>query len=119
MTYAAVDTLDFRAIAKEMVGTRVRSTDVRSLSSRRSDGSELPPAEVSARFERTGQNTFESANALGATVDREGLNNLYAVMPQAYFASFPSAEEARRYALQGLMAALFVTSLIMTAVAVS
>ena len=118
MTYATADSFDFRSIAKELVGDRLRNTVSRSIS-RRSDGSELSPAEVSARLDRTGSDAFQTPDVLGATVDREGLNNLYAVVPPVYFATFPTAEQARRYAIQGAMAALFVTSLIVTAAVVS
>ena len=119
MTYATADSFDFRSIAKELVGDRLRNTVARSIRNSRSDGSELPPAEVSARFDRAGSDAFQTPSVLGATIDREGLNNLYAVVPPVYFATFPTAEQARRYAIQGAMAALFITSLILTAAAVS
>lgn len=118
MTYAAANALDFRAVARELVGDKQIAIAARS-KARRSDGSELPPAEVSARLEREGESAFAAPEFLGATIDREGLNNNYAVVPPVYFATFPTPEQARRYAIQGAAAALFVVSLILTAAVVS
>jgi hypothetical protein len=53
------------------------------------------------------------------TTSNEGLLNNYAVEPQLYYASFPSAEQQSRYAFQGAIAMLFVSSLILTALSVS
>ncbi|NEP13434.1 MAG: ssl1498 family light-harvesting-like protein, partial [Symploca sp. SIO2C1] len=39
--------------------------------------------------------------------------------PQMYYASYPFPEQQRRYALQGAIATLFVTSLVLIALAVS
>ena len=118
MTYAAANALDFRAVARELAGNQRIAVSARS-NARRSDGSELPPAEVSARLERQGMTAFEAPEFLGATIDREGLNNNYAVVPPVYFATFPTSEQARQYAIQGAAAALFVVSLVVTAAVVS
>jgi hypothetical protein len=48
-----------------------------------------------------------------------GILNNYAVEPQVYLADYPSQWEQRRYALQGAGAVLFVTTLVLTAMAVS
>lgn len=53
------------------------------------------------------------------TVDETGLLNNYAVEPTVYAAEFPSLEQQQQYALQGAIAALFVTFTILTAFAVS
>ncbi|MGA7934139.1 MAG: ssl1498 family light-harvesting-like protein [Kovacikia sp.] len=52
------------------------------------------------------------------TVNQEGLLNNYATEPEIYYAEFPSPEQQRRYALQGAIATLFVTALILTSFAV-
>jgi hypothetical protein len=48
-----------------------------------------------------------------------GILNAYAVEPQTYLAEYPSQTQQQRYALQGVIATLFVTSLVMVALAVS
>ncbi|MBE7384874.1 MAG: ssl1498 family light-harvesting-like protein [Leptolyngbya sp. SIO1E4] len=48
-----------------------------------------------------------------------GVLNAYAVEPKPYLADYPSPEQQRRYALQGAVSALLVTSLFMVAFAVS
>ncbi|HIK45106.1 MAG TPA: ssl1498 family light-harvesting-like protein [Leptolyngbyaceae cyanobacterium M65_K2018_010] len=48
-----------------------------------------------------------------------GILNNYAVEPQVYLATYPSLWQQRRYALQGAVATLLVTGLILTACAVS
>ena len=53
------------------------------------------------------------------TTDQEGMLNNYATEPQIYASSYPFPEEQRRYAFQGALAVLLVTSLILTALAVS
>ncbi len=48
-----------------------------------------------------------------------GVLNNYPTEPQMYYASYPFPEQQRRYALQGAFATLFVTSLVLIALAVS
>lgn len=51
-------------------------------------------------------------------LDNGTLNN-YAVEPEVYFAAYPSAEQQQRYALQGALAAMLVTGLLLVSLAVS
>ncbi|MGB8700547.1 MAG: ssl1498 family light-harvesting-like protein [Thermosynechococcaceae cyanobacterium] len=53
------------------------------------------------------------------TIDETGVMNSYATEPQIYFATYPSAEQQRRYMFQGALAVLFVAVTFMTALAVS
>jgi len=53
------------------------------------------------------------------TVNEEGILNNYAVEPPVYFAEFPSIDQQQRYLFQGAVAVLLVSSLILTAFAVS
>ncbi len=53
------------------------------------------------------------------TVNEEGILNNYATEPDMYPAIFPSPEQRRNYALQGAIATLFVTSLILISFVVS
>jgi hypothetical protein len=53
------------------------------------------------------------------TTDNEGLLNNYAVEPAVYLADYPFPEEQRRYAFQGAIAVLFVTLIVLTALAIS
>jgi len=53
------------------------------------------------------------------TYSESGILNNYATEPQMYYASYPFPEQQRRYALQGAIATLFVTALMLTALAVS
>ena len=53
------------------------------------------------------------------TTDERGIMNNYATEPEMYFAISPSAEQQRNYLLQGALAGMLVTSLVLTAVAVS
>jgi hypothetical protein len=53
------------------------------------------------------------------TTNEEGILNNYATEPAVYFAQYPSIEQQQSYALQGAIAALFVTFTILTAFAVS
>lgn len=39
--------------------------------------------------------------------------------PEVYYAEYPSIEQQRRYAFQGAIASLFITSLILIALSVS
>ncbi len=48
-----------------------------------------------------------------------GILNAYATEPETYYAVYPSPEQRRNYALQGAIATLFVTALILTSLAVS
>ncbi|HEY9831826.1 MAG TPA: ssl1498 family light-harvesting-like protein [Stenomitos sp.] len=51
------------------------------------------------------------------TTNEEGILNNYAIEPKISYASYPSPEQQRRYALQGGVALLMVTSLILIAFA--
>ncbi|MBW4485131.1 MAG: ssl1498 family light-harvesting-like protein [Tildeniella torsiva UHER 1998/13D] len=48
-----------------------------------------------------------------------GILNNYAVEPEMYFASYPSPEQQKGYALQAAIATLFVTGLVLVTLAVS
>lgn len=48
-----------------------------------------------------------------------GLINNYAVEPNIYYAAFPSPEQLRNYAIQGVFATIFVVALTLVASAVS
>ena len=48
-----------------------------------------------------------------------GILNNYAVEPKAYYAEFPAPFQQRRYLVQGVIAALFVTSLVVISAVVS
>ncbi len=117
MTYVTDAAIDFTAVARELLSTQPQAKTVLSAASR-SDGSELVPAEVTARMRREG-NGFQRPLFVGATVDQEGLTNNYAIEPETYLALYPSPEEQRAYFYQGAIALLFVTLTILTAFAVS
>lgn len=53
------------------------------------------------------------------TTDERGILNNYANEPAMYLASYPSAEQQRRYLFQGAIATLLVTSVMLIALAVS
>lgn len=53
------------------------------------------------------------------TTDDRGILNNYAVEPAMSYAEYPSEVEQKRYALQGAIAVLLVSSLLLTALAVS
>jgi hypothetical protein len=53
------------------------------------------------------------------TIDEQGKLNNYAVEPTVYAAAYPHLEEQRRYFFQGAIAVLFLTSVLLTAFAVS
>ncbi len=53
------------------------------------------------------------------TTNEEGILNNYAVEPPVYFAEYPSVDQQQRYLFQGAVAVLLVSSLILTAFAVS
>lgn len=114
MTYAASLTPDFASIAQELIATRNQEN-----ASTFSDGSELIPAEVRSQLQREGGDVFRRPAINGATVDREGLTNNYAVEPNMYFAAFPTPAQARRYAYQGLAAATLVMGLLLTSAIIS
>ncbi len=48
-----------------------------------------------------------------------GILNNYAVEPQPYYAEYPAPFQQRRYLIQGAIAALFITSLVMISAAIS
>ncbi len=52
------------------------------------------------------------------TTSNEGLLNNYAVEPTVYYAEYPSEWQQRQYALQGAIAALVVTSLLLIGISV-
>ncbi len=52
------------------------------------------------------------------TTNNEGLLNNYAAEPAVYYAEYPSEWQQRRYALQGAIATLLVTSLVLVAISV-
>ncbi len=111
MTSATVtaDSIDFRAIAQEIVGGNRQIREER----------ELVPAEVRARRHREGNQFMRSQRVMGATIDREGLSNAYSVEPEMYYANFPSPEQVKSYLFQGAFASLLVAITVLTAVAVS
>jgi len=53
------------------------------------------------------------------TVNEDGVLNNYATEPQMYYAEYPAIWEQRRYVIQGAVAALFVTTLVLFAFALS
>jgi hypothetical protein len=53
------------------------------------------------------------------TIDDQGKLNNYAIEPTVYPAVYPDTEEQRRYIFQGAIAALFITSVLFAAFAVS
>jgi hypothetical protein len=53
------------------------------------------------------------------TVNEEGILNNYATEPQMYYAEYPAIWQQRRYVLQGTVATIFVTALVLLAFAVS
>ncbi len=53
------------------------------------------------------------------TTNESGVLNNYATDPQISYAEYPSPAQQSRYALQGAIATLFVSFLILTAIAVS
>lgn len=53
------------------------------------------------------------------TTDDRGILNNYATEPAMYYADYLSKEQQRRYALQGGLAVLLVTLVLLTSLAVS
>jgi hypothetical protein len=53
------------------------------------------------------------------TINESGILNNYANEPQMYYATYPTTEQQRQYAVQGAFATLLVTTLILVALGVS
>jgi hypothetical protein len=53
------------------------------------------------------------------TTDERGILNNYAAEPTVYVAETPSPEQQRNYALQGAIAIVFVSLLVLTAFGIS
>ncbi|MEG3438468.1 ssl1498 family light-harvesting-like protein [Pannus brasiliensis CCIBt3594] len=53
------------------------------------------------------------------TSDDRGILNNYASEPELYYATYPSPEQQRQYALQGAIATLVVTAFVLVSLAVS
>ncbi len=53
------------------------------------------------------------------TIDERGVMNNYTTEPEMYYATSPSPEQQRNYFLQGAIALVFVSSVVLTALAVS
>ena len=53
------------------------------------------------------------------TVNEDGILNNYATEPQVYCAEYPAIWEQRNYVIQGAIATMFVTALVLLAFAVS
>lgn len=53
------------------------------------------------------------------TVNEDGVLNNYAPETAVYYAEYPAVWEQKRYALQGAVAVLFVSLLVLTTFAVS
>jgi hypothetical protein len=53
------------------------------------------------------------------TINESGQLNNYATETEMYYASYPDQEQQSRYALQGAIATLFVTAIILIACGVS
>ncbi len=49
------------------------------------------------------------------TVNEDGILNNYATEPKVYFAEYPAIWEQRKYLVQGTLAALFVSALVLVA----
>jgi hypothetical protein len=53
------------------------------------------------------------------TINETGQLNNYATEPEMYFASYPAPEQQRRYMLQGGLATLLISALMLTTLVVS
>lgn len=53
------------------------------------------------------------------TVNENGVLNNYPTEPQVYCAQYPAVWEKRNYVIQGAIATIFVTPLVLVAIAVS
>ncbi|MCU0569192.1 MAG: ssl1498 family light-harvesting-like protein [Oculatellaceae cyanobacterium Prado106] len=59
------------------------------------------------------------ATLMYTTTTEDGILNNYATEPALYYAEYPYPEQQQRYAFQGAIASLFVTTLVLVALAVS
>ncbi|WP_236141638.1 photosystem II assembly protein Psb34 [Nostoc sp. CMAA1605] len=53
------------------------------------------------------------------TINENGQLNNYPTEPEMYYAAYPNQEQQSRYALQGAIATLFMTAIILIACGVS
>ena len=53
------------------------------------------------------------------TTNETGILNNYSKEPKLYYAEFPTKEQQSKYAFQGTVAVLFVTSIVLIALGVS
>ncbi|GAX44218.1 hypothetical protein NIES4075_52360 [Tolypothrix sp. NIES-4075] len=53
------------------------------------------------------------------TVNEDGVLNNYATEPQMYYAEYPAIWEQRKYVVQGVFAAIIVTTLVLVGLSVS
>ncbi|AFZ60696.1 ssl1498 family light-harvesting-like protein [Anabaena cylindrica FACHB-243] len=53
------------------------------------------------------------------TTNEEGILNNYSNEPNLYYAEYPTKDQQSRYAFQGAVAVLFVTSIVLIALGVS
>jgi hypothetical protein len=53
------------------------------------------------------------------TTNEKGILNNYSKEPKLYYAQYPSQEQQSKYAFQGTVAVLFITSIILIALGVS
>ncbi|WP_392531277.1 photosystem II assembly protein Psb34 [Nostoc sp. C117] len=53
------------------------------------------------------------------TVNEDGILNNYAAEPKMYYADYPAIWEQRKYVIQGVFAALMVTTLVLVSFSVS
>ncbi|ACK66324.1 conserved hypothetical protein [Rippkaea orientalis PCC 8801] len=95
------------------------STETRAINRPPSDGSELIPAEVTAKIDNKGNSFVDQSLADGYTVDDEGIINNYAIEPEEYRATYPAPYEQRRYLVQGAIAIVFVAFIVWVAFTVS
>jgi hypothetical protein len=53
------------------------------------------------------------------TINEDGILNNYATEPKLYYAEYPAIWEQRKYVVQGVFAALIVTTLVLVGLSVS
>jgi hypothetical protein len=53
------------------------------------------------------------------TTNEDGILNNYAKEPKLYYAEYPTKEQQSKYAFQGAVAVLFVTSIVLIALGIS
>lgn len=53
------------------------------------------------------------------TINEDGVLNNYATEPQMYYAEYPAIWEQRKYVVQGVFAAMIVTTLVLVGLSVS